>query len=69
MLELYDSGKHIINIDESWLNVSDFRHHTWQPDHDKVAMNDKALKVKINMIAAVSNRGHCWLSLYYTSTD
>ena len=69
MLTLYDSGKLIINIDESWLNVSDFTHHTWQPSKNNVAISDKALKIKINMIAAVSNRGHCWLSLYYVNTN
>ena len=68
MLTLYDSGKTIINIDESWLSVSDFRHHTWQFGKDKVAMNDKTLKIKINMIAAVSNRGQCWLGLTYVNT-
>ena len=32
-------------------------------------MSDKALKIKINMIAAVSNRGQCWLSLTYVNTN
>ena len=31
-------------------------------------MGDKTLKVKINMIAAVSNRGQCWLGLTYVNT-
>ena len=31
-------------------------------------MSDKTLKVKINMIVAVSNRGQCWLGLTYVNT-
>ena len=69
MLTLYDSGKHIINIDESWLSVSDFTHHSWQHDSYKVAMSDERLKQKLNMIAAVSNRGQCWLALTYVNTS
>ena len=69
MLPLYNSEKHIINIDESWLSVSDFRHHSWQAKTDQKSMNNRALKLKINMIVAVSNRGKAWLALTYVNTN
>jgi hypothetical protein len=29
MLGLIDEGKIIINVDQSWLNMLDFRHRKW----------------------------------------
>ena len=29
MLKIYSDGAHVINIDESWVSITDFRSHCW----------------------------------------
>ena len=69
MLKLYNEGKHIINIDESWLAVSDYQHFAWFAKGREHSMRDQTLKCKINIIVAVSNRGHSWLAQTYVNTN
>lgn len=69
MLELFTEGKHIVNIDESWLSVSDFKSFSWFERGREHSMRDRTLKCKINIIVAVSNRGHSWLAQTYVNTN
>ena len=59
----------MINLDESWLPVSDFNRRRWRRRGMKNTMADKALSQKINIIAAMSSEGDVWYSLTTCNTD
>ena len=63
MLEVYGQGKHIINIDESWIPETDFRRRRWAPKGGHNSMAEKTMGHRVNMIVAVSSEGYVWLSL------
>ena len=63
MLKIYSEGKHIINIDESWIPHTDFRRQRWGTRKENNSMADKVLGYKVNMIVAVSSEGRVWLAL------
>ena len=55
MLEVYSEGKHVINIDESWIPQTDFRRRCWGTIGQNNSMADRVLGHKVNMIVAVSS--------------
>ena len=63
ILPLYDNNKHIINVDESWMSVSDFRASSWNFSGTENNYSDRTLGSKVNLIVAVSSKGYVWLSL------
>ena len=69
MLQIYSQGKHVVNIDESWIAESDFRRRCWGLKNTSNSMSERAVGHRVNMIVAVSSRGHVWLSLTQCNTD
>ena len=63
MLSLLDQSKRIINIDETWLPVLDFRRKKWRVPGDTNSVPSKNLSPKVNMIAALDTDGRIYLSL------
>ena len=63
MFELLQTGKRIINIDETWLPHLDFRNKKWRSRGEPNTMSTKSLAPKVNMIAAVDTDGHLYVSL------
>ena len=62
-LELDHKNKNIINIDETWLGMSDFRKMHWRPMDRNWSVKAKAVSPRISMIVAVDKLGNIWLSL------
>ena len=69
MLEVYASGKRVINIDESWIPVADFNHRRWKRRGTGNSMLDKTLSQKVNIITAISSDGYVWIALTTCNTD
>lgn len=69
MLEVYQVGKRVINIDESWLAHADFHQKRWSRRGLRNTAADKKLSKKVNIIAAISNLGECWYSLLTCPVD
>ena len=69
MLQIYSQGNHVVNIDESWIAESDFRRRSWGLKNSTNSMSERAVGHRVNMIVAVSSRGHVWLSLTQCNTD
>ena len=69
MLPIYSSNRRIINVDESWIPVSDFNRQRWRRRGMKNTMADKVLSQKINIITAMSSDGDVWYSLTTCNTD
>ena len=69
MLQVYSQGKHVVNIDETWIPESDFRRRRWVAKGGDNSMAEGKMSHRINMIVAVSSEGHVWLSLTQCNTD
>ena len=63
MLQIYSQGKHVVNIDETWIPETDFRRRRWAAKGGYNSMSDGIMSHRVNMIVAVSSEGHVWLSL------
>ena len=69
MLQVYSQGKHVINIDETWLPATDFRRRCWNFQGKGNSQPEQGLGHRVNMIAAVSTKGFVWLALTQCNTD
>ena len=69
MLETLASGKKVINVDESWLNTTAFKRHSWTKAGKGNARPTKELSTRVAILAAIDNRGKAYLSLSTANTD
>ena len=69
MLTVYQSGKRVINVDESWIPHADFRQRRWKRRGMANSAQDKTLSQKINIITAMSSDGEVWIALTTCNTD
>ena len=69
MLSIYSDGRHVVNIDETWIPATDYRKRCWSRKGTVTSMPERTLGSRVNMIAAVSSKGHVWLSLTQCNTD
>ena len=69
MLQIYSQGRHVVNIDETWVPETDFRRRCWNARGGANSMAEQSMGHRVNMIAAVSSEGHVWLALTQCNTD
>ena len=63
MLPLLQSGRRIINVDESWLNGTRFLRRVCAPADAAGTFTDKQVAPRISLIAALDTDGRMWCSL------
>ena len=68
-LELDFKAKNIINIDETWLNMSDFRRRHWRPYKCNYSVPSKQVQPRISMITGVDQQGNIYLSLTQSNSN
>ena len=59
----------VINIDESWLGVADFRVMHWKPKHENYSFSQKTINPRISMIVGVSSQGDLYVSLTQANSN
>ena len=69
MIHLLEQGKVIINVDETFLKDSDFRRRKWRKRHTTNSTQLRAVKPRINIVAALDSRGNIYLSLMQCNLD
>ena len=69
MLQLLDAGKHIINVDESWLNESSFIRRFWCHSEMPATITMSGIIPRISLIAALDTDGRTWFTLTQATTD
>ena len=62
-LKLWQKRKRIINVDETWLGMSDFRRMKWRPPDSTNSVAKLEIRPRVTMIAAVDNYGKIYMSL------
>lgn len=68
-LGLIKSKRRIINVDESWLNQTDFRRMIWAPKNTPHSIPIKQMAPRISMIVALDNFGEVYACLTQVNTD
>ena len=66
---MLDTDQRIINIDESWLNETNYTRMMWCPPSSPATMTSKSVAPRIALIAALDNNGKVYFSLTQTNTD
>ena len=69
ILKLLESGRRVINIDESWLNQTRFLRRIWAPTKSKFTITDKQVSPRLSLIAALDTDGKMWCCLTQANTD
>ena len=68
-LSLDWKNKNVINIDETWLGMSDFRKMHWRPIDRNYSVKMKVLQPRISMITAVDKLGNVWICLTMSNSN
>ena len=69
MLQLLNSGKRVINLDESWLNWTTFADREWRVKNQSWSKPKKTLTPRISLLVAISTDGHLWYTVSQAATD
>ena len=56
-IELLQRGKTILNVDETWLGMSDFRRRKWQAAGSTNSVPHLQITPRISMISALDTQG------------
>jgi len=59
----------IINIDETWLNMTDFRRYAWGEIDERMSVPTKKALLRISMVLAFDNHGNAYFSLSDSNTN
>ena len=57
LIELLQEGKKILNIDETWLGMCDFRRMKWQPSGSTNSVPKLPVAPRISMITGLDTKG------------
>ena len=68
-LDLAMTKTRIINIDETWLGMEDFRRMKWQAPGTNNSVSKKQWQPRISLILALDNYGESYVALTQVNTD
>ena len=63
LIQLLMSGKTLLNVDESWIGMSDFRRRKWMVHGTTNSTAKLPIAPRISMIAGLDSTGRTYLSL------
>ena len=69
MLETMNVRHRIINIDETWLNQTDYRRMKWRERNSTNSIPLRGITPRISMIAAIDTDGRVYFTLTQVNTD
>ena len=69
MLEKMIDKPRIINIDETWLNQTDYRRMKWREKNSTNSIPLRGITPRISMIAAIDTEGRVYFTLTQVNTD
>ena len=63
MFKLLEKGKRIINVDESWINETNFTRKMWVPSNSTASITSQIVAPRLALIAALDTEGHVYFAL------
>ena len=68
-IEMWEAGYTFLNIDETWLGMSDFRRMKWRVHGTTNSLPTLALSPRISMITGVDTLGNSYLTLTQSNSN
>ena len=69
LINLMFDGKRILNIDQTWLGMSDFRRMKWRAKGTTNSVPQLALLPRISMFLGLDTEGQVYLSLFQANSN
>ena len=69
LMQLYQNGKRIINVDETWLNETSHIRKAWAPRDGSTNVPLNTVSPRLSVIAALDTDGKVWFTLCHANTD
>ena len=69
MLRLLKKGFHILNVDQSWVNESDYSRSIWCQSDVPATLPEKAVGTRLALIAALGTDNEIFFALTHANTD
>ena len=63
LIQVLRSGKRVLNIDQTWLGMSDFRRMKWRPKDSTNSIPKLSMQPRITMFVGLDTEGELYLSL------
>ena len=63
LIRILQSGKRIINVDQTWLGMQDFRRRKWKPHDSTNSVPKMSIRPRITMWVGLDTDGELYLSL------
>ena len=69
MIRLLQEGKRVLNLDESWIGMGDFRRRKWRAPGTTNSVAQLPIVPRISMIMALDSHGEVYLSLLQANSN
>ncbi len=69
MIRILNEKKVLLNLDETWIGMSDFRRMKWRVKDSTNSVAKSQMTPRISMMAGMDTMGHVYLSLYQSNTN
>ena len=69
MIEVLTSGKRILNLDQTWLGMMDFRRMKWRVKGSTNSVPQLMMLPRISMFLVLSTEGQVYLSLFQANSN
>jgi len=69
MLALLQTKTRILNVDETWIDSTNYTHQMWCPSYGAGTIANHAVSPRLSMIAALDTEGKVYFSLSHATTD
>ena len=63
LIQVLNSGKRVLNVDQTWLGMSDFRKMKWRPKDSTNSIPKLSMMPRITMFVGLDTDGEVYLSL------
>ena len=69
LIKLLKEGYRILNFDQTWLSMSDFRRMKWRPYGTTNSIPKVSIQPRISMFIAIDTNGKTYLTLLQSNTN
>ena len=69
LIQLLYGGKRIINVDQTWLGMSDFRRMKWRQQNTTNSVPSTSMNPRITMFVGLESTGEVYVSLLQSNSN
>ena len=69
VIDQLELGVRVINVDESWVNQTQYNRRSWKPSDGPTTVTLNKIKPRLSLIAALDTDGKVYFALLHANTD